>query len=74
MRSLFMWMQASQAIVDEVHSPDYWFFASKDGNRETHYRGASGVQTLDLIFSLAALRQQPAFHYKYLPCTLVQAE
>uniref|UniRef100_A0A7S3VGY1 Uncharacterized protein n=1 Tax=Dunaliella tertiolecta TaxID=3047 RepID=A0A7S3VGY1_DUNTE len=33
-----------QGIVNEVHLPDYWFFVSKDGNRETHYRGnALGV-------------------------------
>ncbi|KAF5832696.1 hypothetical protein DUNSADRAFT_11341 [Dunaliella salina] len=35
-----------QGIVNEVHLPDYWFFASKDGNRETHYRGHALVSVL----------------------------
>ena len=29
-----------QNIVDEAKQPDYWFAASKDGSRESHYRGA----------------------------------
>ena len=40
------WHQASpeeadrvRHIVGEADHPDYWFSASKDGNRETHYRG-----------------------------------
>ena len=28
-----------EAIVAEADSPEYWFAASRDGNRESHYRG-----------------------------------
>ncbi len=28
-------------ILKEAEDPDYWFLASKDGNREGHYRGES---------------------------------
>lgn len=28
-----------QAVVAESDDPEYWFSASKDGNREQHYRG-----------------------------------
>ncbi|KAK9866566.1 hypothetical protein WJX84_005361 [Apatococcus fuscideae] len=28
-----------QHILTEAHDPNYWFSVSKDGNRETHYRG-----------------------------------
>ncbi|KAK9813428.1 hypothetical protein WJX73_008260 [Symbiochloris irregularis] len=28
-----------QAVVAEADAPDYWISASKDGNREQHYRG-----------------------------------
>ncbi len=27
-------------IMAEAEAPDYWFAASRDGNREGHYRGA----------------------------------
>ncbi len=27
-------------VVSEAHRADYWFAASKDGSRESHYRGA----------------------------------
>ena len=27
------------AVVAEADDPEYWFSASKDGNREQHYRG-----------------------------------
>lgn len=26
-------------IMAEAEAPDYWFAASRDGNRESHYRG-----------------------------------
>ena len=29
-----------ERILLEAHAPDYWFAASRDGNREAHYRGA----------------------------------
>ncbi len=29
-----------QRILRESAAPDYWFAASRDGNREAHYRGA----------------------------------
>ncbi|KAK9815519.1 hypothetical protein WJX72_004976 [[Myrmecia] bisecta] len=36
--------QRVQTILDEAAEPDYWFAASRDGNRELHYRGpALGV-------------------------------
>ncbi len=28
-----------QAVLQEADHPSYWFSASKDGNRESHYRG-----------------------------------
>ena len=28
-----------KAITAECHAEDYWFAASRDGNRESHYRG-----------------------------------
>ena len=34
------------AILEEPQSPDYWFAASRDGNREAHYRGAHLGATL----------------------------
>ncbi len=30
-----------QQILGEASDPNYWFSVSKDGNRETHYRGAT---------------------------------
>lgn len=27
-------------MVNEVEDPDYWYHVARDGNRETHYRGA----------------------------------
>lgn len=33
--------QRVERILLEAHAPDYWFAASRDGNREAHYRGAS---------------------------------
>lgn len=41
----------AQGIVDEAYSPDYWFCASKDGNRESHYRG----RELRALFALRVL-------------------
>lgn len=35
-----------EAILAESTAPDYWFAASKDGNREGHYRGAHLGATL----------------------------
>ena len=29
-------------ILCEADDPNYWWAASKDGNREAHYRGALG--------------------------------
>ena len=29
-----------ERILLEAADPDYWFAASRDGNREAHYRGA----------------------------------
>ena len=34
------------AIVAEPDAPDYWFAASRDGNREAHYRGDAVGATL----------------------------
>ena len=34
------------AILAEPSSPDYWFAASRDGNREAHYRGSHLGATL----------------------------
>lgn len=31
-----------ERVVAEWEQEDYWFHASKDGNREAHYRGTSG--------------------------------
>jgi hypothetical protein len=31
--------QRVSRIMSEAEDPDYWFAASKDGNREGHYRG-----------------------------------
>lgn len=33
-------------ILGEADHPDYWFHASKDGNRESHYRGTALGATL----------------------------
>ena len=43
-----------QAIVAESDDPSYWFRASKDGNREAHYRG----ECMQSIAIGDALRQQ----------------
>jgi hypothetical protein len=34
------------SILAEPESPGYWFAASRDGNRESHYRGAHLGATL----------------------------
>ncbi|KAG1677218.1 hypothetical protein FOA52_013416 [Chlamydomonas sp. UWO 241] len=33
-------------VMSEMSSPDYWFHASKDGSRESHYRGPALGLTL----------------------------
>lgn len=38
------------AVVAEADAPDYWIRASKDGNREQHYRGVLKTQDCLLIF------------------------
>ncbi|KAG2448458.1 hypothetical protein HYH02_006350 [Chlamydomonas schloesseri] len=44
-------------VVAEADAPDYWFLASKDGSRESHYRGlALGVT---LVHDLAPFRLPP---------------
>ena len=32
---------AQAKVMNEMDSPDYWYDVSKDGNRETHYRGVA---------------------------------
>lgn len=32
-----------ERIVAEADNEDYWFAASRDGNRETHYRGMQAL-------------------------------
>eukprot|EP00884_Botryococcus_braunii_P000199 jgi/Botrbrau1/1017/Bobra.114_1s0055.1 len=39
-------VQRVMSILQEADQPDYWFAASKDGNRETHYRGTALGATL----------------------------
>ena len=45
-----------ERILLEAADPDYWFAASRDGNREAHYRGAplphsllEGFQAPDMV-------------------------
>ena len=35
-------------VLAECREPDYWFAASRDGNREAHYRGAALLASDDL--------------------------
>ena len=62
-----------QNIVDEAKQPDYWFAASKDGSRESHYRGAhvlynaiSSIDNLVIYTGLIRIVPGPA-----LGCTLI---
>ena len=35
----------AKKVIAEAEDPDYWFAASKDGNRESHYRGEESTDT-----------------------------
>lgn len=39
-------------IMAEAEAPDYWFAASRDGNREGHYRGDSKFSYSRLLLKL----------------------
>jgi hypothetical protein len=43
-----------QAVVAEADDADYWFHASRDGNREKHYRCAVGFSLCKVIITLLA--------------------
>ncbi len=43
------------AILAEPEHPDYWFCASRDGNREAHYRGPHLGATLMHPLALSRL-------------------
>lgn len=45
------------SIVAEAEQPGYWFHASKDGGRETHYRGPAVGATL--VHQLACFKHRP---------------
>lgn len=53
--------QRVSRIMSESEDPDYWFAASKDGNRAGHYRGAHLI--LSLLLSI--------FILNFLQCTHV---
>lgn len=46
--------QQTSRVLSEADSPEYWFAASRDGSRESHYRGeASGIVIDSLLDDLA---------------------
>ncbi len=54
------------AVLKEADHPTYWVSASKDGNRESHYRGltsatfiSSGTQTVLRLLGLSCKLDQP---------------
>ncbi|EFJ44920.1 hypothetical protein VOLCADRAFT_121227 [Volvox carteri f. nagariensis] len=44
-----------RGVVSEADSPDYWFLASKDGSRESHYRNS--YLGVTLVHDLEAFRR-----------------
>ncbi|GIL85232.1 hypothetical protein Vretimale_10728 [Volvox reticuliferus] len=46
-----------RGVVSEADSPEYWFLASKDGSRESHYRSSNLGVTL--VHDLAVLQGRP---------------
>jgi len=42
-------------ILAEADDDDYWFAASRDGNREAHYRGAQHASALMTVLTCCAL-------------------
>ncbi|KXZ55125.1 hypothetical protein GPECTOR_3g277 [Gonium pectorale] len=49
-----------RGVVAEADSPGYWFNASKDGNRESHYR--SSYLGVTLVHDLAVFKSGPGAH------------
>ena len=48
-----------QAVLEEAEHPDYWVSASKDGNREAHYRGKHCFLLTSSAFNAQMYRSHP---------------
>ncbi|CAD7703149.1 unnamed protein product [Ostreobium quekettii] len=55
----------TRQVVDEVNTPDYWFHASKDGHRESHYRG--NAMGLTLVHELGHFSSPTQQYWHQLP-------
>ena len=63
-----------QNIVDEAKQPDYWFAASKDGSRESHYRGAHFLYDPISNFNNLVVHSQATYPYSSRSCAGVHRD